>query len=78
MGKHKDQGCPFITLAEECNELAQAALKVARFKAHPLDIRPGTDNTYLDIIQEEFRDVLYQYRRVLREVGVEPDTKPRT
>jgi hypothetical protein len=66
MGQHKDQGCPFITLAEECSELAKEALKVARFNVeNPWDIRPGTDKSYMQHIMDEMKDVQYQYDRIM-------------
>ncbi len=68
MGQNKNEGDPFLTLAEECSEVIQVITKKYRFDGTWDDIPPGHTITRREALLDEMIDVSYQIDRVLKEL----------
>ena len=62
MGLHKNEGDPALALAEECAEVIHVITKMKRFNGSWDEIPPGKDKTRWEQLEDEMRDVLYQFR----------------
>lgn len=67
MGKHKNEGDPALTLAEECAEVIQIITKKYRFGGDWNEIPPGKDKTRLEELKAEMADVMYAWERFLNQ-----------
>jgi hypothetical protein len=68
MGKFKDVGDPAITLIEEMAEATQVISKKIRFESNWDEIPPGEQVSRWAMLCTEMEDVMYQFRRLEREV----------
>ena len=58
-----------VKLAEEAAELSQIALKTAQFGLH--EVKPGQQESNLDRVRSEFRDVVAHATMLDAEVGTD-------
>lgn len=68
MGKFKDVGNPALALAEECAEVIQVINKLYRFGGDWDEVPPGKDVSRWAMLCSEMEDLMYQFRRLEREV----------
>ena len=68
MGQFKDVGNPALALAEECAEVIQVINKLYRFEGDWNEIPEGKDVSRWAMLCSEMEDVMYQFRRLEREV----------
>jgi len=68
MGKFRDQGNPALALAEECSEVIKVITKLQRFEGTWDEIPPGEQVSRWAMLCSEMEDVMYQFRRLEREV----------
>ena len=67
MGKHKNEGDPALTLAEECAEVIQVITKKYRFGGDWNEIPPGKSQTRLEELKAEMADVMYAWERFINQ-----------
>lgn len=68
MGQHKDLGDSSIALMEEMAEAIQVIDKLYRFEGDWNEIPEGKDVSRWAMLCSEMEDVMYQFRRLEREV----------
>jgi hypothetical protein len=68
MGKFKDVGNPALALAEECAEVIQVINKLYRFGGDWNEVPEGKDVSRWAMLCSEMEDLMYQFRRLEREV----------
>lgn len=66
MGQYKDSGHPAHALAEECAEVIQVITKCMRFGGNWDDVPPGQERTRWEMLEDELRDLVYQYERLIQ------------
>lgn len=67
MGKHKNEGDPALTLAEECAEVIQVITKKYRFGGDWNEIPSRKSQTRLEELKAEMADVMYAWERFLNQ-----------
>lgn len=68
MGQFKNEGNFELALAEECAEVIQIITKKHRFNGEWNEIPPGKDKTRLEMIEEEMKDLLYQWQKLKKQI----------
>lgn len=68
MGKFKDEGDAALALAEECAEVIQVINKLYRFGGDWDEVPVGKDVSRWAMLCTEMEDLMYQFRRLEREV----------
>jgi len=65
MGKFKNVGDPFLTLAEEMAEAIQVIMKKYRFNGDWNEVPEGQSLSRIEQLNEEMKDVQFQWNRIM-------------
>jgi len=68
MGQFREEGDPGLVLAEEMAEAIQVITKALRFGGNWNEVPPGKDKTRWEELKFEMEDVLYQWKRLQKQV----------
>ena len=74
MAQYAQEGDPAHHLMEECAEVIQVIAKLGRFRGNWHEIPPGKNKTRWEMLEEEMKDLLFAWDRLLeqRDNAMEP------